>query len=168
MYACTDVDYRPDATAQAAAVFFDAWSAEAPRFEATRKIEGVAPYEPGRFFERELPCLLAVLRDGLPQLQAVVIDGYVTLDAGGRPGLGQHLFDALGAQIPVIGVAKTAFMGSPHALPLQRGEAKAPLYITAAGLPLHDAAEHIREMHGPYRLPTLLKRVDRLCRAAQG
>jgi deoxyribonuclease V len=29
---------------------------------------------------------------------------------------------------------------------------------------VQDAAAHIQRMHGPSRLPTLLKRADRLCR----
>jgi deoxyribonuclease V len=37
-------------------------------------------------------------------------------------------------------------------------------FITAAGCDAELAAENIRAMHGPFRLPTLLKRVDRLCR----
>ena len=33
---------------------------------------------------------------------------------------------------------------------------------TAAGLDSNTAAGHIRDMHGPHRIPTLLKRVDQL------
>lgn len=166
MYACLDVDYRPDATARAAALFFTAWIAAEATEERVKSIAAVQPYQPGQFYQRELPCLLAVLDGHLSGLQAIVIDGYVTLDAAGRPGLGQHLFEALGGQIPIIGVAKTAFQGSPHAVPAQRGGAQTPLYVTAAGMDVEDAADHIRQMHGPHRLPTLLKRVDRLCRDA--
>jgi deoxyribonuclease V len=43
-------------------------------------------------------------------------------------------------------------------------EAKRPLYVTAAGVGVDQAAAWVRSMHGPHRLPTLLKRVDRLCR----
>lgn len=168
MLVATDVDYRTAATAgesaRAAAVFFSDWADAQPTSERVEVVEGVAPYQPGEFYQRELPCLLAVLDGHLPNLKAVVIDGYVTLDAAGRPGLGAHLFEALGGQIPVIGVAKTAFQGSPHAVQMQRGEARTPLYVTAAGIDVQDAAGCIRQMHGPHRLPTLLKRVDRLCR----
>jgi deoxyribonuclease V len=38
------------------------------------------------------------------------------------------------------------------------------LFITAAGVSLERAADYIKAMHGPFRLPTLLKRVDQLCR----
>ncbi len=166
MYVCTDVDYREGGTARAAAVFFVAWADAEATLERVAQVRGVAEYQPGQFYQRELPCLLAVLKGQLSGLQAVIIDGYVTLDTTGRPGLGQHLYEALGGQIPVIGVAKTAFQGSPHAAHVQRGEAQTPLHVTAAGIELAQAATHIQQMHGPYRLPTLLKRADRLCREA--
>ena len=40
-----------------------------------------------------------------------------------------------------------------------------PLYVSAVGVDLVNAADNIRRMHGPHRLPTLLKQVDGLCRA---
>jgi deoxyribonuclease V len=46
-----------------------------------------------------------------------------------------------------------------------RGASTKPLLITAAGMPEAQAAEHVREMHGAFRIPTLLRRVDQLCRA---
>lgn len=164
MFACTDVDYRMDDSARAAAVFFESWADEKPALERVERLANVAPYQAGQFYQRELPCLLAVLDGHLQGLNAVIIDGYVTLDTAGRSGLGQHLFEALGGQIPVIGVAKTAFQGSPHAAQVLRGTSQTPLYITAAGTGVQEAAQHIREMHGAHRMPTLLKRVDRLCR----
>lgn len=166
MFVCTDVDYRSDDSARAAAVFFEAWSDEKAAREQVAHITQVAPYQAGQFYQRELPCLLAVLGGHQQDLEAVVIDGYVTLDPAGRPGLGQHLFEALHEQIPVIGVAKTAFQGSPHAAQVLRGTSQTPLYVTAAGIDVQQAAQHIRAMHGANRLPTLLKRVDRLCRDA--
>lgn len=57
-------------------------------------------------------------------------------------------------------MAKTRYPGATLALELQRGISRAPLYITAAGMDVTEAAQHIAEMHGPYRIPTLLKRVD--------
>src|SRR5262245_65726095 len=41
------------------------------------------------------------------------------------------------------------------------------LYGGAAGMDLKDAASRIVELHGEFRVPTLLKRVDRLCRGYQ-
>jgi deoxyribonuclease V len=68
--------------------------------------------------------------------------------------------------VPVIGVAKTAFHASRLAVPVLRGESRRPLLVTTVGVEVHDAAACIQRMHGPSRLPTLLKRVDRLCREA--
>lgn len=64
-------------------------------------------------------------------------------------------------RIPVIGVAKSGF---PVAAvkSLFRGGSRRPLSITAAGMPLHTAAGHIARMHGPYRMPTLLRQLDRI------
>lgn len=167
MIACTDVDYRPDGSARAAALRFAEWSDAQPLSEWTERIDRAEPYVPGEFFRRELPCLLAVLervRQMAGPLSAVVIDGYVTLDAAGTPGLGAHLYAALGEAVPVVGVAKTAFRGSPHALAVCRGSSRSALYITAAGIDPEEAARSVQAMAGPHRLPTLLKRVDQLCR----
>jgi len=42
------------------------------------------------------------------------------------------------------------------------------LYVTAAGMRLQEAADRIQRMHGPHRIPTLLKRVDTLARGSAG
>jgi deoxyribonuclease V len=47
---------------------------------------------------------------------------------------------------------------------VHRGGARKPLYVTAAGLPVAEAAELVAEMAGPYRMPDALRRVDRLSR----
>jgi deoxyribonuclease V len=167
--AALDVCYGPGAAgeeAAAACVLFHAWTD--PREAGTHvvRVRDVAPYEPGAFYRRELPCLLAALAAVGAPVSAVVIDGYVWLSAAGRPGLGAHLFEALGRATPVIGVAKTSFTGSAFAEPVLRGGSARPLYVTAAGAVAADAARWIGEMAGPHRVPTLLKRVDRLCRDA--
>lgn len=124
----------------------------------------VAPYVPGAFYQRELPCLLHLIQ-ALPfQPSIIVVDGYVTLGASAQPGLGWHLWQALSAAIPVIGVAKTRFTDTPAEQALLRGNSERPLFVTAAGLPQAAALTLIRSMHGPHRLPTLLKRVDHLAR----
>jgi deoxyribonuclease V len=62
MIAALDVRYDEDAlSGQAAAVIFERWDDAAPLAEYTAIFDGVAPYVPGQFFKRELPCLLAVL-----------------------------------------------------------------------------------------------------------
>ena len=167
MIALLDVHYFEDA-ARAACVVADPGAAVAAS-EHTRLVSPVAPYEPGAFYRRELPCLLAVLEEvDWRSLDALVVDGYVWLDRDGRPGLGAHLWEALGEEIPVLGVAKNAYGAADFAAEVLRGESERPLYVTAAGWPQATAAEMIAAMHGPYRIPTLLRRVDTLCRAGAG
>ncbi|MDX2015675.1 MAG: endonuclease V [Myxococcaceae bacterium] len=158
--AFTDVQYRTD-DAVAACVLADRWDAPAPLAEWSCRVSPIAPYEPGQFFKRELPCVLEVLRKA-PALEAIVIDGYVWLDADGTKGLGAHLFDAL--QVPVIGLAKTAYRGSTFARPVSRPSSTKPLFLTCVGLDEARALEAVAQLHGPFRLPTLVKRVDALAR----
>jgi deoxyribonuclease V len=161
MLACLDVAYR-GMVACAAAVTFRDWADGTAAGESVVLVQGAQPYEPGEFFRRELPCLLAVLRT-LPPLEAVLIDGYVW-DGAGRPGLGAHLFHALDTKVPVIGVAKSKFQGAGRAWEVFRGRSKRPLFVTAAGMPEDVAAERVRSMHGNGRIPTLLARADSLSR----
>jgi deoxyribonuclease V len=161
MLACVDVDYR-DEGAVAACLLFGAWTDAVERRAFVTRIAEVAPYVPGSFYQRELPCILQVLALVDVELRTIVIDGYVFLDEAGTPGLGAHLH--LATRVPVIGVAKTAFRGSSHAARVLRGKSTKPLYVTAVGIDAHEAAGSIRSMHGAHRVPTLLARVDRLCR----
>ncbi|MEO0447815.1 MAG: endonuclease V, partial [Verrucomicrobiota bacterium] len=120
-------------------------------------------YQPGEFYRRELPCLLAAIEAVSCPVEALIIDGYVWLD-GGKPGLGAHLHRSLDEKVPVIGVAKNPFSQASDVELVYRGTSKRPLYVSAAGVDLRQAAQTIYRMHGEHRLPTLLKRVDRLCR----
>jgi len=139
LFAAVDVCYPASGGACAAAVL----AADAAFAEITNEriawLPDVVDYEPGEFYRRELPALRAVL-DGLAGgLGQLIIDGYVDLDAAGRPGLGAHAHAEFG--VPVIGVAKTAFHTATHAIPVLRGRSARPLYVTAIGLPLAEAAE---------------------------
>lgn len=124
-------------------------------------LETVAAYLPGSFYARELPAIRAVLAQA-PPLRLLVVDGYCDLDPSGRPGLGTHVHRDTG--IPVIGVAKTAFHTATHAVPIQRGNATKPLYVTAAGIAIDEASRLVAAMTGPFRLPDALRRVDALAR----
>lgn len=161
MIACVDVDYRPHG-AVAACVLFRAWGDADSAEEYVQSIAQVEPYQPGQFFRRELPCLLSVLTTVAEPLEAIVVDGYVWLGEE-KPGLGAHLYESLGRRVPVVGVAKTRFIGAA-AGSVQRGGSRRPLYVSAAGLDPMTAARYIQSMHGAYRIPTLLRRVDQLCR----
>jgi deoxyribonuclease V len=162
--ACVDVDYRGN-DAVAACVLFRDWTDAVSADRLVEKIQGVAEYTPGQFYRRELPCLLAVLNRVTEPLDLVVVDGYVWLADESHPGLGAHLYEALGRRVPVVGVAKTRFASARLAVAVVRGEnASRPLYVTATGISVDAAARHVESMYGAYRIPTLLREVDRLCR----
>ena len=167
MILALDVFYFVD-HAIAGGVLFQHWRDATESARYVENVPGicVADYVPGEFYKRELPCLCAVIDrlDVFPS--AIVIDGYVTLDASGRPGLGMHLWDSLDQKIPIIGVAKNRFSGTPAESELFRGNSQRPLYVTAVGMPLEEAKANIGNMHGKYRIPTLLKKVDQLSREA--
>ncbi|WP_439815572.1 endonuclease V [Zavarzinia sp. CC-PAN008] len=166
MILAVDVDYRDGGDAVAAGVLFPDWAADCPVQTIIRRLSGVQPYRPGAFYERELPCIVAVVQACPVPPRIVVIDGHVTLDAAGRPGLGAHLFQALGGRIPVVGVAKSRFRDSPAEAEVLRGRSARPLHVTAIGMDQDEARARIRTMHGANRLPTLLGAVDRACREA--
>ena len=161
-----DVDYREDrGQAATAGVCFTDWHAAEATYETTVLVSGVQAYVPGDFYRRELPCILELLRSLEREVGMVVVDGYVWLSESGRPGLGAHVYEALGRRIPVVGVAKNSFKGSPMAIEVRRGQSLRPLYVTSVGVDAEEAARWVEGMHGPYRIPTLLKRVDALARA---
>lgn len=145
---------------------FEQWTDKKPVEVYSQVLEGVAPYTPGEFYRRELPCILGLLRTiDLTGVEAIIVDGFVVLDDSGKPGLGAHLYEALDKKIPVIGVAKTSFATLRHSIRnVLRGNSTRPLYITAIGINLDKAAECIRTMSGAYRIPALLKRLDALTR----
>lgn len=160
MIACVDVNYL-EPGAVAGCVVARAWSDAEPVAEHLTRLARVEPYVPGQFYRRELPCLLAVLAALAEPPGTVVVDSYVWL--GDRPGLGAHLYEELGRRISVVGVAKTRYAGA-GAREVVRGAGRRPLFVTAAGIDPETAARHVQEMHSPYRIPTLLRRVDQLCR----
>lgn len=163
--AAFDVHYLNDGRASAAAVVFDAWGDERASAVYHRMRAGAAAYIPGAFFRREMPGILALMDMIAAPPRTLIVDGYVVLST--RPGLGSHLFEALDGRIPVIGVAKSEFAGSDAAR-VSRGRSGRPLFITAVGMSVETAAACIQAMHGPYRIPTLLRHVDRLAREKAG
>ena len=167
MIAALDVAYGPRGAATAC-VLFQAFADARPASSHVTHLAQVEPYEPGSFYKRELPCLLAALAAAPVAPSIVIVDGYVWLSADRRPGLGARLHEALGGHVVVVGVAKTGFAGSAFAEAVLRGTSAKPLYVTAAGAEASVAAGWIRSMHGPHRLPTLLQRADRMCKDAAG
>lgn len=160
-YVAVDVHYPAEGGAVAAAVVVADLAFGCIVAERLAHLDQVEPYQPGAFWRREWPAVSAVL-SGLGRIDLVLVDGYVHLDADGRPGLGAHVAEEL--DVPVIGVAKTAFRGAEHAVQVVRAPATKPLYVTAAGMAAGRAAELVSAMAGRYRLPDALRRVDALAR----
>lgn len=163
MICCLDVDYQTT-KGRCAAVLLQNWEDAAPAKIYTGITDPVAPYEPGAFYKRELPCMLNTLQLVEEKITTLVIDGYVWLGEN-RGGLGYHLFETLKRQIPVIGVAKSKFRGvDAVALPVLRGQSNNPLWVTAIGFDVRDAGRLIGQMAGDFRLPALIKLADVECR----
>ena len=174
MIAALDVHYEKN-SARTACIIFERYESESPRREFVTTSNDVAEYESGAFYKRELPHLLQALRQVHEPIETVIVDGYVWLDEDGREGLGKYLYDRqqlasddglwpLGQKSAVVGVAKRAFRRSPHAQHVTRGTSLNPLFVTSVGVSVSDAAAGVKSMHGAQRLPTLLHRVDALCR----
>jgi deoxyribonuclease V len=67
----------------------------------------------------------------------------------------------------VIGVAKTFFRSAVHAARVYRGRSALPLYVTAAGISVADAARLVGQMAGQYRIPDALRLAGRLARGLE-
>ncbi|WP_330482442.1 endonuclease V [Tumidithrix elongata] len=163
MKLAVDVHYKGD-RATVGGILFENWSDRDPTQELTCAIDSIEDYEPGQFYKRELPCILKLLEVHQLKPACIAIDGFVYLDGFSKPGLGKYLYDALCGEVPIVGVAKTLFRGISPDYAVCRGDSEKPLFVTAIGLPISEAKEVIRTMHGSYRIPSLLKRVDRICR----
>ncbi|MCK5903018.1 MAG: hypothetical protein KAG28_07700 [Cocleimonas sp.] len=164
MMLAVDVQYHDNNTAVVAGIGFETWDAAIPTQIYTTAIDHVAAYCSGQFYKRELPCLLALLKAHDLSPKTLIIDGYVYLDGRSKAGLGKYLYDALQGQSQVIGVAKKAFANIDNQYQLFRGNSKKPLYISCVGESLDHAKQLIHDMHGDYRIPSLLKKADQVCR----
>ncbi|MDM1757568.1 MULTISPECIES: endonuclease V [unclassified Acinetobacter] len=163
MILAIDVAYT-ETSAQIAGIVFEHWNSQVFTTQYVIQIDEIADYESGQFYKRELPCIFALFNQVKEQISTIVVDGFVYLGEEQKAGLGKHLYDALTHKIPVIGVAKNPFKGTPKANELLRGESTKPLYVTAIDIDLDQAKLAISEMHGKHRIPTLLKLVDQLSR----
>ena len=163
-----DVQFDKAGGATAAAAAFDDWGA----FEATKtyslKIDHVEKPVKGELDLRELPWLIQLLNANALQPEAIVFDGFVFLDPQETPGLGAHLFNALGGRTPVIGASKTAMKDAPAQFEVHREDETPPLIVTCAGIDLGAAKARIRMMHGKKRMPTLMKLAARVAKGNAG
>ncbi len=162
MIVAIDVHYR-ETVAKAVSIEFSDWQQSSPDTIHEVFLEEVEEYIPGQFYKRELPCILKILeKSQLSDIETIIIDGYVYLDDAGKPGLGAILFKSLNQKIPAIGVAKKRFFSNEKLVQeIVRGESQNPLFITSVGIPLNEASDNILSMAGKYRMPDLLRILDR-------
>jgi deoxyribonuclease V len=167
MIVAIDVHYKEN-TAKAVGALIQSWGDAAAFQHIIRYIGSVEEYEPGAFYKRELPCIMDVLSQiDLSGVSYIVVDGFVVLDDLDKPGLGAYVYESLHPKIPVIGVAKSNFhQNLKNVIPVLRGESNNPLYVTAVGVDLQQAAGFVKSMHGEFRLPTVLKEMDRITKEA--
>ena len=65
------------------------------------------------------------------------------------------------------GLRPAAFRDASHAVRVFRGRSSRPLYVTAAGMTVTEAAAVVSEMAGQFRIPGALKLADRLARGLE-
>ena len=165
MILAIDVYYKQEC-AKAVGVLFN-WDDEQPREIIIRDSCDVVDYVPGEFYKRELPSLLKIIENiDLNKLEAILIDGYVYIDNNRTFGLGGILWEKIDKSVPIIGVAKTSFFKNKETVAeIFRGESKKPLYISALDYPLDIAVKNIENMKGNFRMPTILKELDKITKA---
>lgn len=155
MLLALDVFYSADIV-KAVGVLFE-WKDVKPQKFLIEYLDKVEEYVPGEFYKRELPCLLKIIEKiDISEIEVIIIDGYVYVDNEMKLGLGGILWEELDRKIPVIGVAKTSFLGNKDTTKeIIRRESKKPLYISSIGYPVDEALEKVKSMHGEYRIPAI-------------
>ncbi|ANF52628.1 endonuclease V [Chryseobacterium glaciei] len=158
--------YYYDDYANTICIAFEDWASEKETEIFSEKTEINSDYESGAFYKRELPCIVSLLQKiNLKEGDIIIVDGYVTLDNEGKIGLGGYLYDALDQKYPIIGIAKNEFITpDSQRRNIYRGESKTPLFLTAKGVNVDEIKINVEKMHGSYRFPTLLKKLDQLTR----
>ena len=155
-----DVGYPSTGGALSALGIAEDWSSLTFHKTLTKTFSDVASYESGKFYLRELPCLLGVIQPSITDIKVLVVDGNVWLDDG-KDGLGAHLWRHYHEKIPVVGIAKSSFHRGV-AKPVFRETSKNPLWVSSAGLSIEEAVKFVGSMAGKYRIPTLCKEIDRI------
>ena len=159
--ACFDVYYHDD-HAKASCIVFSSRE-ENIISEYNVEIEGIEDYVSGQFYKRELPCILRVLEKVKEDIDLIIIDSFIWAGED-KKGLGAHLYESINHKAPIIGVAKSYLKGSTAYIEILRGESTNPLYISSIGIDLNYSAKLIKDLKGDFRIPYILKRVDKLSR----
>lgn len=104
----------------------------------------------------------AMSRWGVPALDAVVMEGFVSLGEN-FPYVGSLLKKEMKGKVAVVCWSKHKSTGA-NAIQVHRGEEKAlPLYLSSSKEP-NLWAELFRRMDGPNRIPTMVRRAELLTR----
>ncbi|HSD06362.1 endonuclease V [Flavobacterium sp.] len=150
--------------AKTVCLIFEQWNSLEINSCHSEIVSNIENYVPGEFYKRELPCIISLISKlDLTKIDFIIIDGFVYLDDNDKFGLGAYLFEKLSSKIPIIGVAKTDFISlNKNKQLLLRGKSKKPLFITSIGININEATDKIKIMNGEYRIPTLLKELDKL------
>lgn len=162
MILAIDVYYKEN-EAKVVAVLFNC-DDETPQSIIIDTKTSIENYVSGEFYKRELPCIESILQKiNLNGIETVIIDGHIYVDDDGTFGLGGYTWKSLDKKIPVIGVAKTSFFRNKNTVKeIFRGESKKPLYVSSIGIDLEIACNLVMDMKGNYRIPTILKELDRI------
>ena len=159
--------YYFDNKAKTVCLAFEDWQIEENYSIYTETLENISEYVSGEFYKRELPCIVSLIKknDLYAIAKLIIVDGFVFLNDFNKFGLGAYLYEELNREIPIIGVAKRDFATiNKNRIEVLRGESQKPLFITSIGIDLNTASERIKGMKGKYRIPKLLKEVDKLTR----
>ena len=152
-----DSYYYSDTNCYTVGLVFSHWNSKKPDYILESTVSEFAPYIPGQFYKRELPGVLSIIRQvNLREFDTIILDGFTRLLDNSLniiPGLS------------IIGVAKSMFCKSDSvSLPLYRGQAKTPLWISVSSgseIDLMTARDYIKSMYGDSKLPDMLKLLDK-------
>jgi deoxyribonuclease V len=163
IYAAVDVHYRRE-TATTALVEFSDFSSCSISRSLIQACDISAPYIPGKFYLRELPCILKILKKAKRHYKIIIIDGFVFLRKPMVFGLGGYLAKALNYQTAIIGVAKNHLNQAQGFVEVTRGSSSRPLFVSACNMEPETAGALIKHMYGRFRIPYILKITDKLSR----
>lgn len=169
--------YYKDDICNTSLVVFESINDDVPCYSDTIYTTITSEYIPGQLYKRELPGIIKILeklqkdRPNLwKSITIIITDSFITLKTGDKEwgGLGYHLkeyLDSIGCNDKVIyGVAKSNFGDCDQISKLvYRGKSKTPLYVQST-YNNNKAANVIKNLHGKYRIPTMLKMVDSISR----
>ena len=169
--------YYKDNICNTSLVVFENIKSSEPIYTDTIYTEVTSDYIPGEFYKRELPGIIKILNklknehnDIWNSVVIIITDSFINLKLGCDEwdGLGKHLskyLDSINEHKIIYGVAKTNF-GNCNLISevIYRGKSKTPLYVQSSTDNNDGVRFIIQNMHGEYRIPTMLKLVDQLSR----